>query len=74
MIYDLNKKGIDGEKLLKKSSSIISKLFIEKSIKKLINNFIIELNIILKVKNSYKKNNTFQRIIHTKNIEQKKIS
>ena len=49
MIYDLNEKNIDGEKLLKKLSSIISKSFIEKLIKELINNFIIESNIILKV-------------------------
>ena len=59
MIYDLNKRNIDGEKLLKKLSLIILKLFIEKSIKKLINNFIIELNIILKIKDSYEKNNIF---------------
>ena len=59
MIYDLNKKDIDVEKLLKKSLSIISKLFVEKSIKELINNFIIESNIILKMKDLYKKNNIF---------------
>ena len=56
MIYDLNEKDIDGEKLLKKLSSIASKSFIEKLIKKLINDFIIESNIILKMKDLYKKN------------------
>ena len=69
MIYDLNKKDIDDEKLLKELLSIISKLFIKKSIKKLINNFIIKSNIVLKIKNLYKKIKTFQRIIYTKNIE-----
>ena len=69
MIYDLNEKDINDEKLLKKSSSIILKLFIEKSIKELINDFIIESNIILKIKDLYKKNNIFQRIIYAKNIE-----
>ena len=69
MIYDLNKKDIDDKKLLKKSSLIILKLFIEKLIKELIYDFIIESNIILKVKNLYKKNNIFQRIIYAKNIE-----
>ena len=59
MIYDLNEKNIDDEKLLKESSLIVSKSFIEKLIKELINDFIIELNIILKVKNLYKKNNIF---------------
>ena len=59
MIYDLNKKNIDDEKLLKKLSSIASKLSVEKLIKKLINVFIIESNIILKVKNLYKKSKTF---------------
>ena len=56
MIYNLNEKDINDEKLLKESSSIISKLFVEKLIKELINDFIIESDIILKVKNSYKKN------------------
>ena len=59
MIYDLNKKDVDDEKLLKKSSSIISKLFIEELIKELINDFIIESNIVLKVKDLYKKNKIF---------------
>ena len=59
MIYDLNEKDIDDEKLLKKSLSIISKSFIEELIKELINNFIIESNIILKVKDLYKKNDIF---------------
>ena len=59
MIYDLKKKDIDDKKLLKELSSIISKLFIEKLIEKLINNFIIESNIILKIKDLYKKNKTF---------------
>ena len=69
MIYDLNEKDIDNEKLLKKLSLIISKSFIEELIKKLINNFIIESNIVLKMKNSYKKNEIFQRIIFAKNIK-----
>ena len=60
MIYDLNKKDIDDEKLLKKLSSIILKLFIEKSIKELINDFIIESNIVLKIKDLYEKNKIFQ--------------
>ena len=59
MIYDLNEKNIDDKKLLKELLSIISKPFIEKSIKKLINNFIIESNTILKMKDLYKKNNIF---------------
>ena len=59
MIYDLNKRDIDDEKLLKESSSIILKSFIEKLIKELINDFIIKSNIILKLKNSYKKNDIF---------------
>ena len=74
MIYDLNENHIDDEKLLKKLSSIISKLYIEKLIKELINDFIMKSNIILKMKDSYKKNNIFQRIIYAKNIEQKRIS
>ena len=69
MIYDLGEKNIDDEKLLKESSSITSKSFIEKSIKELINDFIIESNIVLKIKDSYKKNKTFQRIIFAKNIK-----
>ena len=69
MIYDLNERGINDKKLLKKSSLIVLKSSIEKSIKKLINDFIIESNIILKVKNLYKKNDIFQRIIHIKQIE-----
>ena len=56
MIYDLNKKNVDDEKLLKESSLIILKLFVEKLIKELINDFIIESNIVLKIKDLYKKN------------------
>ena len=69
MIYDLNERGVNDEKLLKKLSSIILKSFIEKLIKELTNNFIIESNIVLKVKDSYKKNEIFQRIIFAKKIE-----
>ena len=58
MIYDLNERNIDDEKLLKKLSSIL-KSFIEKLIKELIDNFIIESNIVLKVKGLYKKNEIF---------------
>ena len=53
MIYDLNEKSIDDEKLLKELLLIISKSFIEKSIKELINNFVIESNIVLKMKDLY---------------------
>ena len=59
MIYDLNKKNVDDEKLLKESSLIILKLFVEKLIKELINDFIIESNIVLKIKDLYKKNEIF---------------
>ena len=52
MIYDLNKKNIDDKKLLKKSPLTL-KSFIEKLIKKLINNLIIESNIVLKMKVLY---------------------
>ena len=69
MIYDLNKKNINDKKLLKELSSIISKSFVEKLIKELINDFIIESNIILKMKDLYKKNEILQRIIFIKNIE-----
>ena len=69
MIYDLNERDVNDEKLLKKLSSIVLKSFIEKLIKELINNFIIESNIVLKVKDSYKKNKIFQRIIFAKKIE-----
>ena len=55
IIYDINEKNIDDKKLLKKLSLIILKLFVEKLIKELIYNFIIESNIILKVKDLYKK-------------------
>ena len=74
MIYDSNEKGIDDKKLLKKSSSIILKSSVEKLIEKLINDFIIESNIVLKVKDLYKKNNIFQRIIYIKQIKQRRIS
>ena len=62
MIYDLNEKSIDDEKLLKKSSSIISKPFVEKLIKELINNFIIKSNIILKIKCLYEKNSLMNHL------------
>ena len=61
MIYDLSEKNIDDEELLKESSSIL-KLFIEKLIKELINNFIIESNIVLKVKDLYKKMIFFKKL------------
>ena len=63
------KKNIDDEKLLKELLSIVLKSSIEKLIKELINDFIIESDIILKMKNLYEKNDTFQRIIYAKNIE-----
>ena len=56
MIYDLDKRDIDEEKLLKESSSTTSKSSIEKLSKELIDDFIIESNIVLKVKRLYKKN------------------
>lgn len=68
-MYDLNEKDIDDEKLLKELSLIILKSFIENLIKELINNIIIKSNIILTMKDLYKKNNIFQRIIYTKKIE-----
>ena len=68
MIYDLNERRVDGEKLLKKSLSNISKSFIEKSLKS-INDFIIKSNIIMKVKDLYKNDEIFQRIINAKKIE-----
>ena len=73
IIYDLNKKDIDDKELFKNLSSIVSKLSVKKLIKKLINNFIIEPNIILIMKDLYKKDNIFQRIIYAKEIEQTKI-
>ena len=64
MIYDLNKKNIDNKKLLKKSPLTL-KSFIEKLIKKLINNLIIESNIVLKMKVLYNffflKNHSFKK-------------
>ena len=73
IIYDLNEKDINDEKLLKNSSSIALKSFIKKSIKELINNLIIEPNIMLTMKDLYKKNDILQRIIYAKEIEQIKI-
>ena len=74
IIYDLNERDIDGEKLLKDLSSIASKSSVEKLIKELINDFIIESNIMLIIKDLYKKNNILQRIIHAKEIKQIRIS
>ena len=70
MIYDLSERSIDDEKLLKKLS-LTSKLSIEKSMKELINNFIIESNIVLKVKGLYEKNEIFQKIIYSKKSEER---
>ena len=56
MIYNLGERDIDEEKLLKESPSTTSKSSIEKSSKELIDDFIIESNIVLKVKRLYKKN------------------
>ena len=69
IIYDLNKKDTNDEKLLKDSLSITLKSSVEKLIKELINNFIIESNIILTMRDLYEKKKKFQRIIHAKEIE-----
>ena len=56
IMYNLDKRGIDEEKLLKESPSTTSKSSIEKSSKELTDDFIIESNIVLKVKRLYEKN------------------
>ena len=65
-MYNLDKRGIDEEKLLKESSSTTSKSSIEELSKELTDDFIIESNIVLKVKRLYEKNKVLQRIILTK--------
>ena len=59
MIYDLNEKKIDDEKLLKESSFDVLKSFI-KELLKLINDFIIESNIIMQIRDLYKNDEIFQ--------------
>ena len=57
-MYNLNKRDIDGEKLLEESPSTVSKPPVKKSNKESIDDFIIESNIMTQVKNLYKKNKT----------------
>ena len=56
IMYDLGERDIDEEELLKESSSTASKSSVEESSKELIDDFIIESNIVLKVKRLYEKN------------------
>ena len=74
MVYDLGERDIDEEELLKESPSTASKSSVEESSKELTDDFIIESNIVLKVKRLYKKNKVLQRIILAKKNGQRRIS
>ena len=55
-MYNLDKRDVNNEKLLKKLLFNILESSIEKLIKELIDDFFIELNIVLKTKELYKSN------------------
>ena len=73
MVYDLGERGIDGEELLEESPPTASEPSVEEPIEELTDDSITESDIILKVKDSYEKDDTLQRIIHAKNTGQRRI-